>query len=123
MLTGLFGCSVALATAGYAVKLSVPRYVSAGQAFKVKATGVSKARSRLEVFVTIRTCARSVAAETKRSSRALISKNVLDGYTSSKAVHSKAGTYHVCAYLTPIGRASITRAHASATYYALAGAY
>lgn len=124
MLTVLSAVSgVALATARYTVTLSVPRYADAGQPLKVKATGVSDAGSHLEVFVSTRSCARTVAAETKRASHPLITKNVLDRYTSAKAVRSRAGTYHVCAYLTPIGHGSLTRARASATYYALAGAY
>jgi hypothetical protein len=114
---------VALATARFTVKLSVPQYVNVGQTVKVKATGVAGARSHLEVFVTTRNCARSVAAETQRSAHALISKNVLHRYASSKGIPSKSGTYNVCAYLTPIGQSSITRARASATYYGLVGSY
>jgi hypothetical protein len=113
----------ALAAATYTVKLNVPQYVNLGQTFKVKATGTSSIRSHLEVFVTSKPCAKSAAAETKRASGALINKTVLHRYTSSKAVHANAGTYHVCAYLTPTGHSSTTRAHSSATYYTLVGAY
>jgi hypothetical protein len=84
---------------------------------------IAPPRRVCDVFVTIKTCAKSVAAETERSMAALIRKNVLHGYTSTKAVHPKAGTYNVYAYLTPIGHRSITRSRASAAYYALAGAY
>lgn len=105
------------------VTLSVPHYVNVGQPVKVKATGVSATRSQLEVFLTTKTCASSPAAETGRSSHALISQNVFHRYTNSRVVRPKAGKYNVCAYLTPIDHRSITRARASATYYALAGAY
>lgn len=115
--------SVALAAAQYTVKLNVPHYVDAGQTFKVKATGISRTRSHLEVFLTSKPCSKSAATETKRASGALVSKNVLHRYTSSRAVHAKTGTYNVCAYLTPTGHSSTTRAHASAAYYVLVGAY
>jgi len=124
MLAAIFVFSgVALAAPRYTVKLNVPHYVSEGQTFKLKATGISSTRSHLEVFVTSKPCAKSVAAETKRASGALISKKVFHSYTGSKAVHARAGTYDACAYLTPIGHSSITRARASATYYVLVGAY
>lgn len=114
---------VALAAARYTLKLNVPRDVQAGQTFEVKATGISSTRSHLEVFITSKRCTKNVAAEAKRASGAPISKNVLQRYTGSKAVHAKPGTHNVCAYLTPIGRSSIIRARASATYYVLVGAY
>jgi hypothetical protein len=112
-----------LGAARYTVKLNVPYDVQAGQTFEVKATGSSSTRSHLEVFVAIKRCAKSVALEAKRASGPSISTNVLQRYTGSKSVHAKPGTYHVCAYLTPIGHSSITRARAFATYYVLVGAY
>jgi hypothetical protein len=124
MLTAICVLSgVAVAAAGYTVKLNVPHDVQAGQTFQVRATGISRTRSHLEVFVTSKRCPKSVAGEDKRASGAPISANVLQRYARSKAVHARPGTYHVCAYLTPIGHSSITRAHASATYYVLVGAY
>jgi hypothetical protein len=123
MLTAILFSGVAWGAAAYGVKLKVPRYVNVGQTFKVKASGVSSTRSRLVVFVSRKRCASSAAAEGGRAAGALISKSVLRGYTASRSVHAKMGTYDVCAYLTPTGHGAATRAHASATYYVLAGGY
>lgn len=113
----------ASAAARYTVEVNVPHDVQVGQTFEIKATGISSTRSHLEVFVAIKRCGKSVAAEAERASSAPISKNVLERYTGSKTVHAKPGTHHVCAYLTPIGRSSITRARSTSTYYVLVGAY
>ena len=68
-------------------------------------------------------CASSLATEARRSSKVIISRPVVHAYSRSASVRAKEGTYNVCAYLTPAGHGSNTRARASATYYVLVGAY
>jgi hypothetical protein len=111
------------AAAPYTVKLKVPRYANVGQSFKLVAAGTASSRSHLAVFLAHKPCATSAAAETKRAVGTPISKNVLHRYAGSKAVRARPGTFNVCAYLTSTGQHPVTRAHASATYYVLAGGY
>lgn len=113
----------ALAVAPYTVKLKVPSFLDVGQTFHVKATGTARTISLLTVFIASKRCAPTLAAETQRSSHMIISSNVLHAYTRSKAVLAKEGTHDACGYLTPTAHRSITRAHAAATYYVLAGGY
>lgn len=107
----------------YTVKLKVPHYVNVGQGFKIEATGSASTRSHLAVFLARKPCAKSAAAETKRAVGTPISKSVMHRYAGSKGVRARPGTYNVCAYLSSTGQRPVTRAHASATYYVLAGGY
>lgn len=113
---------VALAAAQYSVKLSVPTLVQGAQ-FKVKATGVAKNTSRLTVFIASKCAANPKAEASVQSVRQIVSKNVVRSFSASKTtVAGAAGSHRVCAYLTPT-KGSTVRAHASATYTALLGAY
>lgn len=113
----------AIAAASYTVKLKAPSYPNAGSTFHLRATGTAGSSSHLTVVIGGKRCAPSLASETARAPHVIISKSVHHSYALSKSIRAKQGTHHICAYLTPAGHSSVTRAHASKTYYGLVGAY
>lgn len=119
--SGAFGAA-AMAASSYSVKLKVPKTVKPGHTFKLTASGTSASTARLTVFVS-KSCASTAKAESS-AAHALINKNVLHSFSSSKSAKAARGmgNYHACAYLTSGGH---TAAHASAKYFvgSLTGGY
>jgi hypothetical protein len=116
-------CATALASSPYSVKIKLPAMaIGPGHSFKVTATGVSPATTRLTAFVSGKSCAASSKAEKSRSTSELINKNVAHRYTSSKKTKASGttGTYYVCAYLT---KGSSTRSHTAKKYFVVVGGY
>jgi hypothetical protein len=127
---------VALAAAGYNLRVTAPHRVGRGKAFTVIGSGSAKKRVHLVFFVSLQKCADSYVIEFNeigawqlgdpyfrrghgRGSKSLFSKayDVHGSFKVSATAHagSHAGTEYVCAYL-PSSNPSVTRAHASTTY-------
>jgi len=122
LVVGAASTGAALAASQYTVKVSVPTYPS-GSTFTVKATGTSANPSQVVAYIGDKSCASTPKLEAAQPARRVINKGVNHNYTASKTAKvGSGGTHRVCAYLTSTN-GSTTRAHSSASYTALAGAY